>query len=74
MGENTAMVHPGTKFTVIYVLVKFETKLYTYKIYCWDSYRIDIAIPKGNKQKEKGSQVPGKSENKQGKFNSISRL
>lgn len=46
MGENPAMVHPGTKFIVIYVFVKLEIKLYTYKIHCWDSYRIDIAIPK----------------------------
>ena len=58
MGENPAMVHPGTKFIIIYVLVKSETKLYTYNIYCWDSYRIDIAIPKVYRYKEKGVSSP----------------
>lgn len=46
MGENPAMVHPGTKLIVIYIIVKLETKLYIYKIPCWSSYRIDIVIPK----------------------------
>ena len=71
MDETRALIYPETKFLSICGSVKLQNRLSVSRIQWWNSYKIDIHIPKagrrgggGGVKGIKGPLIPRKSESK----------
>lgn len=68
MDETRALIYPETKFLSICGSVKLQNRSSASRIQWWDSYKIDIPVPKGERGGKvegiKGTLVPRKSESK----------